>query len=102
MVDPKPVPADIAARLRDLGRRAEELRRQRDETVVEALKAGASVRAVAEAVGMAKASVQKIGEKAGWPDAKEKARRQAERDRQREWREAFDRDIANFRPPPAK
>lgn len=57
---------------------------ERDDAMVDALKAGASVREVAAAAGMSVRQTQTIGHANGWPTPAQKKRwadEQAERDR---------------------
>lgn len=73
----------------DAARRAVEARQERDELIVQALRAGAGLRTVASIVGMSYSSVREIGLKNGWPDEKETRRRKAERDAAEERRAAW-------------
>ena len=64
------VPEDLAARLADVRRRLDELDSERaalvqvrDETIVQARKAGASLREVAEVVGMSHMAIVHIEER---------------------------------------
>lgn len=107
MVPPKPVPPALAKKLAEAQQAYRDARTTRDQLIVEALKDGAGLRAVGEAIGLSHAQVADLAKAAGWPDAKELRRREKEARERREWREQLDRDIEQVKqtrarkPPPA-
>lgn len=60
--------------------------RERDDAVASALKAGASVREVANFTGLSTSTVQKIGHMNGWPTATQKQRWADEKAERDAWR----------------
>lgn len=58
---------------------------ERDAAMVDALKAGASVREVAGAAGMSVTQVQKIGHANGWPTPTQKLQWAAEHRERHQW-----------------
>ena len=107
MVPPKPVPPTTAKALTKAQADCKAARAHRDALIVEALRAGAGLRAVGECIDLSHAAVAEIAKTVGWPDAKELKRREDEARARREWREQLDRDIEQLkrtranRPPPA-
>lgn len=75
----KPVPEPWASKLVEVQQRLKATRVERNETIVEALKAGGSIREVADLIGLNHRQVLEIGHAAGWPPDDERARRAEER-----------------------
>lgn len=78
------VPDKHAQRLVAAGEALEAALAERDAAVLAALKAGGSTREIGALVGLTGTAVLLIGRRAGWPDAKELARRaEVEKERHR-------------------
>jgi len=80
------VPPEIAERLLELQAEAERVEDERDRAVYEAMKAGASYRAVTEVIPISFGKIRQICEAHGYPDDEEKARRKARDDESDAWR----------------
>jgi hypothetical protein len=75
-----PEQAEKLAKVSGVVRAAYEMR---DQAIVEALKAGGGIRAVAEAVGLSPGAVLRVAQAHGWPGDDDRARWQEEK--AREW-----------------
>lgn len=73
----KEVPEPWASALKDVVQRLRDTRKERDEVIVNALRAGGSIREVADRVGLSHRQVLDIGHDHGWPpDDEREARKQ--------------------------
>lgn len=90
---PKPVKPETAKKLAELGIRVHESVKERDRAIFEALREGASHQAVADAVGLSQGRVTQIAMGLGWPDARERKRREKEK----AMREALRHDLDEYR-----
>lgn len=97
MVPPKPVPPATAKALAKAQADYKAAREHRDQVIVAALRAGAGLRSVGEAVGLSYTQVSDLAKAAGWPDAKELKRREDEARKRRQEREQLDRDIEAYK-----
>lgn len=97
MVPPKPVPPALAKKLADAQQAYRDARTERDQLIVEALRGGAGLRAIGDAVGLSYTQVGDLAKAAGWPDAAELKRREDEARKRRQEREQLDRDIEAYK-----
>jgi hypothetical protein len=74
------VPPELAKRLRLTAAVLADAKAMRDEAIVDALKAGGSMREVANLVGISQATVGSIGHKGGWPTEEQRAAWQSAKD----------------------
>lgn len=94
-VTPQPrgvVPPEHAARIHAAIAGKEAADTELRESVVDALKAGASVREVMKVSGLANDTVQRWGREGGWPTPQQKAARDAAKTRRAEWRRIMETD----------
>lgn len=91
MVSKKPPPIEKAEAIVRASRNLDKAQQEWELAIVEALRAGGSIRLVADVAGVAYGTVVSVGKKHGWPDAKERKRRADEEADRRAWREAIDR-----------
>lgn len=78
------VPPALARKLQQAITNIEESRKQRDRLILEALKLGCPLRAIADASGLTHARVAQIGKQHGWPppevaEGRTRAREEAKR-----------------------
>lgn len=79
MVARKPVPEPYRSKLVELTELLKTTRAERELMIVDALKAGGSIREVSELVGMNHRQVLDIGHAHGWPPDDERAQRAEDR-----------------------
>ena len=78
----KPPPIEHAHRITAAVQALADAKVERDEAIADALKAGGSIREVAQFAGMSTRSIQLIGHANGWPTPKQvKAREEAAAER---------------------
>lgn len=86
------IPPDLAERLAEARAARDQAAEEFRALVVEALKAGGSIRAVSEVSGLSSRTVQDWGHAGGWPTAAQKrARREAKARRDQEARDRLAR-----------
>lgn len=93
----RPVPEPHRTRLENLRTEIAELPERRDKAIADALKAGGSIRSVAELIGLTHSQVLTIGHANGWPTEEMKAQRQAAKERRQPWDNLVDQIEASRR-----
>jgi hypothetical protein len=96
VVAKKPPPIKHAEAIVRASRNLDKAQEEFELAIVDALRAGGSIRLVADVAGIAYGTVVSIGKKHGWPDAAEKKRRVSEQADRQAWRDTIDRAIRDL------